>query len=87
MLDPHVADPQLGGDAPTGVTLEHFTTPPTAAAAAAAAATGAARPACVAECFTSTSPLPQPGVVRWLRFDTLFVEGCRGSGWLVCAQP
>ena len=36
--------------------------------------------------FKSTAPLPPPGVVRWLSFGEVFVEGSRGSSWMV-ARP
>lgn len=77
VLDPHVSDPQLDGQAPSGVTLAHFRTPPAAEFGGTLSAAH----------FKSTAPLPRPdrsGVVRWLRFDEVLVEGCRSTGWMVC---
>ncbi len=74
VLDPHVSDPKLDGQAPSGVTLAHFRKPPAADSDGAVSAVH----------FKSTAPLPPPGVVRWLRFDEVLVEGCRGTSWMVC---
>ena len=40
--------------------------------------------ACDPAMHKATSSLPAPGLVRWRRFREVFVDGARGSRWMIC---